>query len=137
VKLVLDASVVVKWFVQEDGTEAAIRLVDHAPDLVAPDLSRLEVANTLWRKFRRREIDRIDVEDSLQTLERGVPKLVPTADHVAAAQAIMLDLDHPIYDCLYLALAEAADAKLVTDDRRLQMRTAGTRFAARVQWLDR
>lgn len=135
--LVVDASIVVKWFVQEDGTEAALRLVDRAPHLLAPELLRLEVANTLWRKFRRREIDRVDVEESLQALEGGVPKLIPIAEHVAAAQVIMLELDHPIYDCLYMALAEAADAVLVTDDRRLRARTAGTRFETRIQPLDR
>lgn len=101
--LVLAADVVVKGFVQEDGTAAALRLVDHAPELLAPDLSRL----------------------------------VPLADQVATARAIMLDRDHPIYDGLDLAPAEAVDAELVTDDRRLDMRTAGPRFDARVQRLER
>jgi predicted nucleic acid-binding protein len=36
-----------------------------------------------------------------------------------------------VYDCFYLALSEAEDAPLVTADRRLVAKVAGTPFAAR------
>jgi predicted nucleic acid-binding protein len=54
--------------------------------------------------------------------------LVPLA---ARAAAIALELEHPVYDCFYLALREAQRAPLVNADRRLIARTEGTTFAPR------
>jgi predicted nucleic acid-binding protein len=44
--------------------------------------------------------------------------------------AIARDLDHPDYDCFYLALAEQRQATLVTADRRLLNRVRGTQWAS-------
>ncbi len=41
-------------------------------------------------------------------------------------------LDHPAYDCFYLALAEARDAPMVTADRRLLNRGSGTQWQTRI-----
>jgi predicted nucleic acid-binding protein len=45
---------------------------------------------------------------------------------------IASQLDHPVYDCFYLALAEARDALLVTADRRLLRKLRGTPWVERV-----
>ncbi len=42
-----------------------------------------------------------------------------------------VDLRHPVYDCFYLALAEAEEAPLVTADRRLLTRLTGTPWEER------
>ena len=47
-RLVIDASVAVKWVVPELVSERAERLLDHG--LVAPDLLFAECANLLWEK---------------------------------------------------------------------------------------
>ena len=44
----IDASVAIKWVVQEVGTQEALALRSNA--LLAPDLLILECANTLWKK---------------------------------------------------------------------------------------
>jgi len=44
----------------------------------------------------------------------------------ARAFALAHELDHPVYDCVYLALAEVEDARLVTADRRLLARLRGS-----------
>ncbi len=49
----------------------------------------------------------------------------------ARSLALAADLDHPVYDCLYLALAELREASLVTADQRLLARLAGTPWASR------
>ncbi len=56
-RLVVDASVAVKWLVAEDGSDAADRLLTD-DDLHAPRLMASEVANALWRKARLGEIER-------------------------------------------------------------------------------
>ncbi len=50
--------------------------------------------------------------------------LVPSAELVERACTLALGLDHPVYDCLYLALAEREGVALVTADRSLQEKAA-------------
>ena len=57
-RLVVDASVAVKWFVEEEYTTDAVRLLEQGHQLYAPRLLASEVGNTLWRKVRTGELDR-------------------------------------------------------------------------------
>jgi predicted nucleic acid-binding protein len=50
--LIVDASVAIKWFIDEPGSEVARRLWRDEPDLLAPDLLVPEVCNAAWRKVR-------------------------------------------------------------------------------------
>ena len=56
-KLVVDASVAVKWLITEEWTEESRRLLAASIDRHAPDLILAETANVLWKKARRGEID--------------------------------------------------------------------------------
>ena len=55
-KLTVDASVVVKWFVPEALSDEARLLLGDRLSLHAPDLVLVEFANTIWKKVRRREL---------------------------------------------------------------------------------
>ena len=115
--LVIDASVVVPWIVPEATSEAASRL--RGRDLLAPDLLFSEVANALWKKIRRGELS-IEEAEAVAHLLAAVPLVMRTArELLPRAVRLAAELDHPAYDCIFLALAEAADGTLVTDDRRL------------------
>ena len=48
--LVVDASVAIKWLVEEEGSETATRLLEGNHELHAPRLMVSEVTNALWRK---------------------------------------------------------------------------------------
>ncbi|MCY4480407.1 MAG: type II toxin-antitoxin system VapC family toxin, partial [Rhodospirillales bacterium] len=118
-KAVVDASVAVKWLFTEDGTVEARQLLAHRIMLHAPDFILTEAANVIWKKARRREV--ADAQPYLRELARlgDLVSLVPAAELVIHAAAIALRIDHPVYDCLYLACAEVEGAPLVTTDRRL------------------
>ena len=119
-KAVVDASVAVKWLFTEDGTAEARQLLAHRIMLHAPDFILTEAANVIWKKARRREI--ADAQPYLRELARlgDLVALAPAAELVVHAAAIALRIDHPVYDCLYLACAEVEEAPLVTADRRLR-----------------
>jgi predicted nucleic acid-binding protein len=129
--VVVHASVALKWYVSEDGSEAALALLESDERLIAPDLVVAELCNGAWRLIRRGELHR----DQLAIIARGVQDafsmLHGSASLAARAGAIALDLDHPVYDCFYLALSEIEDAPLVSADQRLIARTAETTFARR------
>jgi len=115
VTLVVDASVALKWVIEEDGAAAARQLILDEM-LAAPDLLFIECANVLWAKARCGQISAADARTALAAIESAPVRAVPVRAHAAAAQAIALELDQTAYDSLYLAVALAERAVLVTAD---------------------
>jgi predicted nucleic acid-binding protein len=117
--VVVDASVVLKWFVLEHDTEAAL-LVRANHDVVAPDLLLVECRNALLSKLRRQELQRLEAEEKERALQEIGSSVVilPSAAFLRQAFTIAIDLAEPIYDCVYLATALATDRTLVTADAR-------------------
>lgn len=124
--IVVDASVAVKWFLEEPGSEAAGQLLEGKEGLTAPQLIRLEVAGAFTRRARAGQLESSDAQRLwtrwFDEVARGVLSLVDDAVLLPAAVAHALALRHPLQDCLYLALAEELGAPLVTSDRRLAER---------------
>ena len=127
-QLVVDASVAIKWVVAESGSERAITLRHHR--LITPDLLFAECANVLWRKLRRREITKDETVTAARTLELVDLVVISARVYAARAVEIAAELDHPAYDAIYLAVAEAFGLRLVTADDRLIRKAdqAGPRF---------
>ena len=115
--LVVDASVAVKWVLREVGSEAADGLLDHE-GLTAPALWLAEAANALWRRVRIAEITAEEANERLLELHNAPVTSVAIEPNLARALTLATEIAHPIYDCLYLALALHLDTHVVTADRR-------------------
>jgi predicted nucleic acid-binding protein len=115
--LVIDASVAIKWVSVEEGTLEAVALRRHA--VAAPEMLIAECANILWKKVRRSELTAEEAGFAARLLTEAEIELMPMRRHFERAVAIAIELDHPAYDCLYLALAEAERVPFVTADDRL------------------
>ena len=114
--LVVDASVAIKWFVPEPRSDAAEDVLAATDDLLAPDLLLVEAANALWKKVRRHELTIAEASEVLDALHMTRLEMRPTGPLLDRALELAAALDHPVYDCVYLALADASRARLVTDD---------------------
>jgi predicted nucleic acid-binding protein len=125
--VVIDASVAVKWFLQEAGTAEAAAL-QRSQQLIAPDLIVAEVLNSVWRNARIGKVSSAAVTNTAAQLPSLFSALIPSADLLARAATIALALDHPAYDCFYIALAERDGVDLITADRRLLGKIKGTAF---------
>ena len=116
--LVIDASIAVKWVVEEDGTPEALALRQKAR-LIAPELLVAECANILWKKVQRGELLKEEALLAARLLQGAEIELLPTRFLFEAATRMSIEIDHPAYDCLYLALAVEKKCQLVTADERL------------------
>lgn len=116
--LVIDASIAVKWVIEEEGSREAVALRGRGR-LIAPDLLVAECANILWKKARRSEIVREEALLAARLLQGADIELVPMRPLLAAAARLAIALDHPAYDCIYLALAVERDCRFVTADQAL------------------
>lgn len=134
-RLTVDASVVVKWSVSEELAANATLLLAHRLDLHAPDLVFAEFANACWTKFRRGQLP--DVAQHLAEMERLPTRITLHSIGSLALRGaeIALVLDHPVYDCLYLACAEGTGSQLVTADRRFANKVQASAVEIPVRYL--
>jgi predicted nucleic acid-binding protein len=135
VNVVVDASVAIKWFVPEPLSDEAERLLDGGDVLFAPDFLLIEFGNIMWKKVRLGELARPDGDAALAALRAGPVDLFDTAPLVERALHLAHEIDHPLYDCLYLATAETIGATVATADRRFFDRCAPSILQPRVAWL--
>jgi predicted nucleic acid-binding protein len=118
VNVVVDASVAIKWVVNEPLTGAALGLFGRGYRMTAPDFLLVECGNVLWKKVRRGELSQPYGDRAMRLLRSLAVDLVPTITLSDDAFALAHEIDHPVYDCLYLALALSRRIKLVSADRR-------------------
>jgi predicted nucleic acid-binding protein len=131
--MVIDASVGVKWVVPEDDSAAAIELLQNG-NVFVPTLFHVEVGNAIWKKVRRNEI----ALEPVLPFYGALPELVQTISEVPfnlRAAELAVELQHPIYDCFYLAMAENMDEELVTADLRFLAVVGGSSHSRRVRSL--
>jgi predicted nucleic acid-binding protein len=125
--VVVDASVVLRWFVQQQGFDAAEawlqRFVDDPDLLVAPDLLRFEVHGALARLSPRR--DPSWSRRCFRRFERLGLRMLST-DALLFDRALELATELRIggYDALYVAHAEALGVPWLTADQRIVRRLA-------------
>ena len=122
--VVVDASIAVKWVIAEEGHLESLEL-SRAQPLVAPDLVLVEAANVLWKKVRLRQLSAEQARQGLGFIREAYAELVSLPELIQRALDISLAIDHPVYDCVYLACAEREQLELFTADKRLAVKVAG------------
>jgi predicted nucleic acid-binding protein len=121
---VIDASVAVKWFIDEKDSNLALELLESGQgDLHVPDEFVVEVAGSLVRRANEdkaaREQWRAGLFHLIDLIDRGAIAIVrmPT-DQIIDAANLAIDLGHPLRDCIYLDLAMKLGRPLITADAR-------------------
>ncbi len=123
--IVLDTSAVVRLYVPdgplpdglEEGVDAAWR---SEAILLAPELLLAELGQVLWNKERRGEIAEAEA-DQIHDEALDLPiDLVGHRELLADARALARLRDLTVYDGLFLALAIARGAELITADGTLE-----------------
>lgn len=119
--VVLDASVLIKWFIKEPDSEIALKykedLLRGKVGIALPDLALYEVLNVL--RFKPGV-----TEEAIKTIlpslfELGLEIITPSRRLLEETLHLSFATELSIYDCVYLALANELGARLVTADKRI------------------
>ena len=134
-RYVVDASVVIKWFIPEIYAEAAGFLQNSLYRLHAPAFFVLEVGNALCKKIRRQELIKKEGDTILEELAHLPVQKHPDQRLFRPAYALACQTHRSLYDCMYLALAETIDGQMVTADRKFYKEIANGQHGRRVLWV--
>lgn len=126
----VDASVVVKWLVDEQESDRARRLLRDEPDLHVPRLVVSEVANALSRRARRGNLEPRGAVAHMASIRRLPLRWADDPEIAEDAVQLAIELDHAAYDCMYLALARRLGVQLVTADMEFADIVAPTAHAS-------
>ncbi|MHA1505760.1 MAG: type II toxin-antitoxin system VapC family toxin [Candidatus Asgardarchaeia archaeon] len=126
-RVVVDASVVVKWFIDEEGSDKALKIRDRYVNgeimIIAPELLPYEVLNAL-RYSGVFSIDEIK-EASVALSNYGI-EMHPLLGNLAEKTVeISMETNITVYDSAYVALAHLMDTVLYTADESLIRRVKG------------
>ena len=127
---VLDASVVVDLvaptvMMSAPAVRTLRRLSREGAEFVAPRLLLLECSNALLSGVRRSKWTGAAADMAYSHLIRLPFKLADDATHLDRAWELSRRYDnHPIYDMIYVAVAERAHGTLITGDATLRQRLA-------------
>jgi len=122
--VVVDASIAVLWFANEPDRGNAARLLQSESVLLSPDLMAVEATNAWWKKLRRGEMDPTDVDQAITNLLALEIVWTASTTLLRGAARLAVEVEHPVYDCVYLALAATRSASLATADDRLRRAAA-------------
>jgi len=122
--VVLDTSVVAKWFLEEDGSDRAVKIRDEFFNGSIPialcDLTLYELGNLL----RFKGFSHKDVDEALASLfDLGIDIIVPTKGMLGSTARVAETHNLTFYDAAFVALAQELQFKLKTADREIFEKT--------------
>ncbi len=122
-KVVIDSSVVIKWFLDEEDSDKAQSIYDDyekgSLTLIAPDLLNMEIGNIMWKHVVHRGMSAVDAQDVIDRFIELELNLVPTTELLNEAYRIAVTYKRSVYDSTYVALSIQDDCRFVTADEKL------------------
>jgi len=123
--IVLDASIVLAWFIKDEGGDPVMETrhtVRHAEGVLVASHWAFEVANAFLVAERRKRITQADVAHAIAVLHQMRVTTDPTSELRAGVETLALARLHAlsVYDAAYLELAMRQGAGLATVDKPLR-----------------
>ncbi len=119
-KYILDSSVALKWVLPEADSAKAIQLLDDYQnaihELLSPDIFNSEIANGLASAERQGRIKKGEAGSFFNVVVRQSPLIVSASPCLVRAIDLAVATRQAVYDCTYLAMAEAEGCEMVSAD---------------------
>lgn len=103
---------------------------------IAPDWMTIEVASALANKVRYDGVTAQRAAEALEAMPRFVDRFVASGPLLRRALELSVELDHALYDCMYLAIALDQDGRVLTADRKFRGSAARAGYAAYLDLLE-
>lgn len=133
--IILDASVIVKWFSEEEHTDIALEIRERIrigkEKVIVPDLLLYELANAL--KYNP-NFDASDVSDALTSIfDMDINIVTPIPETINSAIKLGFQYNITVYDAFYIALARETELIYITADKRLCGRVNNLNFVRYIE----
>jgi len=120
-EVVIDANVVVKWFVEEENSDQALKIRDKYINgeikLIAPSIITFEILNALYYKRLFSESEMREISEALEAFSFELYYL--KGEYVEKTLEVVFKNDITVYDASYIALAIIKDTYMYTADEKL------------------
>lgn len=133
--LVVDASVLVKLAAKEPDSELAIATILPREDCIAPDLLFVEVASALAKKIRFSDLSPDLARIGFDTVLPLIAEVVDSMLLLDRAMLLSAQLNHSLFDCVYLALAVERECVVLTADQKFAARAIAAGYGSNVDLL--
>jgi predicted nucleic acid-binding protein len=134
-RLVIDANIAAKWYLPETDSETAEMLFADGLEFHAPDFLATEFANIYWKH----SVAGRTSADAWRVASRQLKIAIPYwhSDDQLHEKALELAITHkhPIFDCIYLALAIQIEGIVVTADKQFCNQFGRTEHGVRIMAL--
>lgn len=132
---VFDASVVIKWYFEEEHTATARvflqKLEDQEIEVIEPDLIYIELGNILTKSKSTTPRERTLIFNAIQEMPWSIYSVNPAMIEKIIATAKQYSLS--FYDAYYVYLAQQYEATLVTADKKIVLAINNTKLAILLQ----
>jgi len=123
--IVLDASVIIKWFTKEEKRDSALEIrekyINKQIEIIIPDLILYEISNALRFNPNFSEEDISEAIYSIFNMDMNI--ITPTQEIINEAIKISYSYKTSVYDAIYIALAKIVDSDFITADNKLYEKT--------------
>ena len=127
-RFVLDASVVVKWFLPEIHQVESFDLLKSNPVLIAPEFLKVEFDSILFKWCRSGRLNYERAEEVRSVFNKIKIYFIGLDDIADISFEVSAKLPVTYYDALYLCTAKLYECKMVTFDRKLLKSVEGSEF---------
>lgn len=134
--VIVDASVAIKWFLLERYSRDADRWLEEKYKFTVPDFIVIEISNVLWKKRFIGELERDECFEIDSNLQKIISTIESSRKYLPDALEKSLVLNHPVYDCVYLAMAVAYNTIELTADRQFYERVKNSKWANHILWIE-
>ena len=99
--------------------DSASRVFDDHGPICVPDTLWAELANVFWQWVRHRDLDPALALELMTDAEALTDHITSSTSLWRPALELALQHNHPVYDTLFIALAQREGTRVVTFDRKL------------------